>query len=150
MPPSKLYIKTKALERLLKEEDYYKKELQDQQDLVNTLKENNSADPYELKKHIEVLQDTERLFPSLYQKIDEFKVDLENYLKEFSKDFNVSAVQNEKSESSSASNGEASTTNGHGSLSPIDKVEIETLQPLIDELLQKATLAVQHFNSLGH
>ncbi|OEJ83091.1 Tubulin-specific chaperone A [Hanseniaspora osmophila] len=148
MPPSKLYIKTKALERLLKEEDYYKKELQDQQKLVNTLKDDKSVDPYELKKHIEVLQDTERLFPSLYQKIDEFKVDLENYLKEFSKDSGVSSVQNESSESAPNTNTEAPTANGHGSLSPIDKVEIETLQPLIDELLQKATLAVKNFNSL--
>ncbi|KAH3902379.1 related to Tubulin-specific chaperone A [Saccharomycodes ludwigii] len=80
MPPSKLVIKIRSLERLLKEQDYYKNELLQQQKIVNDLKDNPESDPYDLKKQIEVLKDTERIFPTLYNKIDEFKQDLTNYL----------------------------------------------------------------------
>lgn len=80
MAPTQLEIKVRALQRLVKEETYYKQELKDQKAHVDTLKKDSSVDPYDLKKQIEVLEDTERLLPTLYKKIQEFKENLEQYL----------------------------------------------------------------------
>lgn len=80
MAPTQLEIKIRALERLMKEESYYQQELKDQQAYVDSLKSDKSVDPYDLKKQEEVLEDTERLLPTLYNKIEQFKTDLESYL----------------------------------------------------------------------
>ncbi|AHY77544.1 AQG_2a_G0052060.mRNA.1.CDS.1 [Saccharomyces cerevisiae] len=83
MAPTQLDIKVKALKRLTKEEGYYQQELKDQEAHVAKLKEDKSVDPYDLKKQEEVLDDTKRLLPSLYEKIREFKEDLEQFLKTY-------------------------------------------------------------------
>ncbi|CCC68124.1 hypothetical protein NCAS_0B00400 [Naumovozyma castellii] len=80
MAPTQLDIKCKALERLVKEESYYQQELKEQQQHVDTLKKDTKVDPYDLKKQVEVLEDTERLLPTLYAKIREFKENLQQYI----------------------------------------------------------------------
>ncbi|CEP60172.1 Rbl2p LALA0_S01e04632g [Lachancea lanzarotensis] len=79
MAPSQLEIKIRSLQRLLKEEKYYQQELQEQKDHVKSLETSETVDPYDLKKQVEVLQDTERLLPALYEKIGQFKADLEQF-----------------------------------------------------------------------
>ncbi|SMN20552.1 similar to Saccharomyces cerevisiae YOR265W RBL2 Protein involved in microtubule morphogenesis, required for protection from excess free beta-tubulin [Maudiozyma saulgeensis] len=80
MAPTQLEIKVKALERLVKEESYYQQEAKDQAAHVENLKNDPKIDPYDLKKQVEVLEDTQRLLPTLYQKIREFKDDLSQFL----------------------------------------------------------------------
>ncbi|KAL3231402.1 Tubulin-specific chaperone A [Nakaseomyces bracarensis] len=83
MAPTQLEIKVKALQRLVKEEKYYLQELKDQQKHVKKLKADSSVDKYDLKKQEEVLNDTERLLPTLYVKIKEFMDNLEEYLESY-------------------------------------------------------------------
>lgn len=80
MAPTQLEIKVKSLERLVKEESYYQQEAKDQAEHVESLKKDPKIDPYDLKKQVEVLEDTKRLLPTLYQKIREFKDDLTQFL----------------------------------------------------------------------
>ncbi|EJS41589.1 rbl2p [Saccharomyces arboricola H-6] len=83
MAPTQLDIKVKALQRLTKEEGYYQQELKGQEAHVAKLKEDKTVDPYDLKKQEEVLEDTKRLLPTLYEKIKEFKEDLEQFLQTY-------------------------------------------------------------------
>ncbi|CAI4036553.1 hypothetical protein SMKI_15G4010 [Saccharomyces mikatae IFO 1815] len=83
MAPTQLEIKVKALKRLTKEEGYYQQELKDREANVAKLKEDESVDPYDLKKQEEVLDDTKRLLPTLFEKIKEFKEDLEKFLETY-------------------------------------------------------------------
>ncbi|CCH59201.1 hypothetical protein TBLA_0B03610 [Henningerozyma blattae CBS 6284] len=83
MTPTSLQIKVKALQRLIKEETYYKQELKEQTEHVEKLKNDSEVDPYDLKKQIEVQQDTERLLPSLYKKIEQFKENLNEYMESY-------------------------------------------------------------------
>ncbi|BAO39767.1 tubulin folding cofactor A [Kluyveromyces marxianus] len=83
MAPTQLEIKERALKRLCKEEKFYQKELEDQKEHVKKLEADPSVDSYDLKKQIEVQQDTERLLPELYKKIREFRDDLEKFLESY-------------------------------------------------------------------
>ena len=83
MSPSQLEIKVRALQRLVKEEGYYQQELKDQTAHVEKLKKDKDVDPYDLKKQEEVQQDTEKLLPTMYKKIAEFKENLEEYIKSY-------------------------------------------------------------------
>lgn len=83
MAPTQLEIKVKSLQRLLKEETFYQQELKEQTEHVEKLRQDASVDPYDLKKQVEVMQDTERLLPTLYKKIGEFKENLEGFLKSY-------------------------------------------------------------------
>lgn len=83
MSPTQLEIKVRALQRLVKEEAYYQQELKDQTAHVEKLKKDKDTDPYDLKKQVEVQQDTEKLLPTMYKKIEEFKLNLEEFLKNF-------------------------------------------------------------------
>ena len=80
MAPTQLEIKVKSLERLVKEESYYQQEAKDQIAHIENLKKDPKIDPYDLKKQVEVLEDTKRLLPTLYQKIGEFKDDLTQFV----------------------------------------------------------------------
>ncbi|CDO52443.1 hypothetical protein DV451_002282 [Geotrichum candidum] len=68
MAPSQLQIKTNALGRLLKESKLYQKEAEEQQVRVDKLKA-NSSDEYEIKKAVEVLEDTKQMVPEIRKKI---------------------------------------------------------------------------------
>ncbi|QEU59929.1 Rbl2 [Kluyveromyces lactis] len=80
MAPTQLEIKERALKRLCKEEHFYQEELEQQKLHVKKLQSDPSVDPYDLKKQVEVQQDTERLLPELYKKIKQFRDDLDKYL----------------------------------------------------------------------
>ncbi|CAL9737346.1 tubulin-specific chaperone A [Monosporozyma servazzii] len=83
MAPTQLEIKVKSLQRLMKEESYYIQEKKDQKELLSKLEADKDVDPYELKKQKEILEDTERLLPTLYTKIQQFKENLEEYVKSY-------------------------------------------------------------------
>lgn len=83
MAPTQLEIKVKALQRLVKEEKYYQEELKEQTEHVERMKADKDVDVYELKKQVEVQQDTEKLLPTLYKKIEEFRDNLEQFLKSY-------------------------------------------------------------------
>lgn len=82
MAPSQVEIKTKALGRLLKEEQLYHQEQQEQEKVIATMKAQN-ADVYELKKQVEVLEDTKKMIPELRKKIRESLDALEQFLQDF-------------------------------------------------------------------
>ncbi|CCH42939.1 Tubulin-specific chaperone A [Wickerhamomyces ciferrii] len=82
MAPSQLEIKTKALGRLIKEESLYQDELKAQEAHVEQLK-SSGADQYDLKKQVEVLDDTKNVIPEIRKKIDEAQQSLEEFLKEY-------------------------------------------------------------------
>lgn len=84
MAPTQLEIKVKSLQRLVKEESYYQQEAKDQAAHVERLKTDPKIDPYDLKKQIEVLQDTQRLLPTLYEKIKQFMDNLSQFLETYS------------------------------------------------------------------
>lgn len=84
MAPTQLEIKVKSLQRLVKEEGYYQQEAKDQAALVEKLKSDPKIDPYDLKKQVEVLEDTQRLLPTLYEKIKQFMDNLSQFLESYS------------------------------------------------------------------
>lgn len=83
MAPSQLQIKTNALKRLLKEESLYQQEVTEQEKFVSQMQANNT-DEYELKKQVQVLDESKRMVPEVSQKIKEHKELLKKYLDEYS------------------------------------------------------------------
>lgn len=83
MAPTQLEIKVRALQRLVKEEAYYQEELKEQIAHVESMKAKQNVDIYDLKKQEEVQQDTEKLLPTLYKKIEQFRDNLEEFLKNY-------------------------------------------------------------------
>lgn len=82
MAPTQLEIKTKSLGRLIKEESLYQQELKEQESHVENLKTSN-ADSYEIKKQVEVLDDTKKVIPEIRKKISEAKDSLEAHIKDY-------------------------------------------------------------------
>lgn len=85
MEPSGLQIKVNALQRLIKEESLYQQEVIEQEQFVNQMKANN-ADEYEIKKQIEVLEESQRMVPEVTKKIKEHKEGLRKFLENYSGD----------------------------------------------------------------
>ncbi|AAS50248.1 AAL118Cp [Eremothecium gossypii ATCC 10895] len=94
MAPTQLEIKVRALQRLIKEEKYYQDELREQRERVELLKRDASVDPYELKKQIEVMQDTERLLPRFYEKVQQFYNDLKDFVNGYNGDEDTADAHN--------------------------------------------------------
>lgn len=92
MAPTQLEIKTKALGRLVKEEGLYQRELEDQEKVIEGLKAQN-ADSYEIKKQIEVLDDTKKVIPEIRKKIRESKESLEAFLESYTDGDDTSAAK---------------------------------------------------------
>lgn len=82
MAPTPLEIKTKALGRLVKEESLYQQELKDQEKVVSELKAAN-GDEYEIKKQIEVFEDTKQMIPEIRTKIKESLESLESFIESY-------------------------------------------------------------------
>ncbi|KAI9712421.1 MAG: hypothetical protein M1820_001634 [Bogoriella megaspora] len=80
-PPSQLSIATQSVQRLVKEEASYHKELEQQQERIKRA-ENGTGEnaEYELKQEQEALEETKRVFPSLRKRIDEAISKLEQQL----------------------------------------------------------------------
>ncbi|XBW35855.1 hypothetical protein QEN19_001427 [Hanseniaspora menglaensis] len=81
MPPSKLYIKVKSFERLIKEETNYNLKLKKQLDAYEILAKTKNVDQIQLKVSKDLFEETSQiLIPQLYLKLDQFEKDLEEYL----------------------------------------------------------------------
>ncbi|KAF2088395.1 putative tubulin-specific chaperone Rbl2 [Saccharata proteae CBS 121410] len=85
-PPSKLAVATGAVQRLVKEEASYHKELEQQQTRIKKL-EGVGGDnaEYELKQERQALEETRAVLPSLQSRIKEALAKLEEQL-ELNKD----------------------------------------------------------------
>lgn len=87
MSPSTLEIKISALQRLVKDDAYYKAELNEQKNLVSGQKALLAQDPtdenlqYELKKNVEIFEETKKMFPELKKKISATTQSLKEYIK---------------------------------------------------------------------
>ncbi|CEP20773.1 RBL2 [Cyberlindnera jadinii] len=82
MSPSQLEIKTRALGRLIKEETIYHDEVKEQEGVIASMK-SADADEYEIKKQVEVLEDTKKMIPLLREKIQQSLESLEQFLKDY-------------------------------------------------------------------
>lgn len=92
MAPSALQIKVNSLKRLIKEEKIYKKEVEEQEQYVSQMKANN-ADEYEIKKQIEVLQESQRMVPEVTQKVADHKEALKQFLENYKGDEDVAEAK---------------------------------------------------------
>ncbi|KAL6232948.1 hypothetical protein BDW75DRAFT_216413 [Aspergillus navahoensis] len=85
-PRSQLEIATSAVQRLIKEEASYRREAEQQKERIKKLEaQDASADEnkdYMLKQERLALGETERIFPSLKQKIEESIAKLDSLLVE--------------------------------------------------------------------
>ncbi|KAL4910186.1 hypothetical protein BDW74DRAFT_49278 [Aspergillus multicolor] len=83
-PRSQLEITTSAVQRLIKEEASYRREAEQQKERIKKLEaQDPSADEnrdYMLKQERAALDETERIFPSLKQKIEESIAKLDGLL----------------------------------------------------------------------
>lgn len=70
MAPTALEIKTKALQRLLKERQLYENEVSEQEEYLKQMKASDS-DEYEVRKQEKVLNESRRMVPELAKKIKE-------------------------------------------------------------------------------
>lgn len=92
MAPSKLDIKVKALQRLLRERTYYAKELDEQQKHLDSMKA-GEGDEYEIKKQSELVAESKRMIPELEKKIETHKMELRKFLDEYKGDENTELVR---------------------------------------------------------
>ena len=75
----KLKIKTSTLQRLLKERDAYKKEEAEIEQTIEKMKSSN-ADPYDIKKQNEVLQETQKMVPDTLKRINSARDDVNEFI----------------------------------------------------------------------
>ncbi|KAG9593615.1 hypothetical protein KCU77_g6622, partial [Aureobasidium melanogenum] len=84
-PPSQLAIATSAVNRLVKEEASYHKELEQQQARIEKLKQAGSDDEnaeWNLKQENRALEETKAMFPQLRTRIQESLAKLEQQLEQ--------------------------------------------------------------------
>ncbi|KAF7158601.1 hypothetical protein CNMCM5623_003661 [Aspergillus felis] len=85
-PRSQLEIATSSVERLVKEEASYHRELQQQTERIQKLESQQAGDDenqeYMLKQERLALEETKKVLPNLKQKIDEAVAKLESLLAE--------------------------------------------------------------------
>lgn len=92
MGPSPLQIKVNALKRLIKEEKLSKQEVAEQEQHINQMKANN-ADEYELKKQIQVLEESQRMVPEVTEKVAEYRQALKEFLDSYKGDEDVTEAK---------------------------------------------------------
>lgn len=92
MAPSQLQIKVNALKRLLKEESLYTHEVDEQEKYVKQM-ERSQADEYELKKQIEVLNESKKMVPEVSSKISQHRESLKSFLESYNGDEDLSEAQ---------------------------------------------------------
>lgn len=92
MAPSQLQIKVNALKRLTKEESMYKDDVEQQEKHIAQMKADN-ADEYEIRKQVEVLQESNRMIPTVTGKIAEHKSALESFLETYDGEEDVSIAK---------------------------------------------------------
>lgn len=91
MAPSQLQIKVNALKRLVKEESLYRQEVTEQEQFVAQMKANN-ADEYEIKKQIQVLEESQRMVPEVTKKISQHKDALKLFLETYKGDEDITTA----------------------------------------------------------
>ena len=77
-----IQIKINAIKRLVKEESLYKQEVEEQEQYVAGMRKAN-ADEYEIKKQVEVLEESKRMVPEVSKKVAQYKEDLATFLKSY-------------------------------------------------------------------
>ncbi|RLP66958.1 hypothetical protein L150_05741 [Candida albicans Ca529L] len=92
MGPSPLQIKVNALKRLIKEEKLSRQEVAEQEQHINQMKANN-ADEYELKKQIQVLEESQRMVPEVTKKVAEYRQALKEFLDSYKGDEDVTEAK---------------------------------------------------------
>ncbi|KAH0288033.1 hypothetical protein KCU62_g5440, partial [Aureobasidium sp. EXF-3399] len=105
-PPSQLAIATSAVNRLVKEEASYHKELEQQQARIEKLKQASSDEEnaeWNLKQENRALDETKAMFPQLRNRIQESLAKLEHQLEQ--------GEQNSPEETSKAKEAVASAKN---------------------------------------
>eukprot|EP00934_Nitzschia_sp_Nitz4_P004439 Nitzschia sp. Nitz4//scaffold169_size48518//14313//14839//NITZ4_007067-RA/size48518-snap-gene-0.51-mRNA-1//1//CDS//3329538373//4429//frame0 len=78
-PSRQLMIKTKACQRLIKEVAYYHKEVEENQDILDKMKE-DKKDPYDIKKFDEVLGESLMMIPDSQARLKQSLQDLATYI----------------------------------------------------------------------
>ncbi|CAI6335360.1 unnamed protein product [Periconia digitata] len=81
-PPSKLGVQASALQRLVKEEASYHKELEQQESRITKLQSNPGEDnaDYLLKQERQALEETKKVLPTVREKIEQTLEQLEEEL----------------------------------------------------------------------
>lgn len=92
MLPNQLSIKTNAVRRLINEYKIYTKEVSDQESYVEQLKSANT-DEYEVKKQIEILEESKRMVVQLKTKVAQSKEGLAKYLETYNGDEDVTEAK---------------------------------------------------------
>lgn len=92
MPPTQLEIKTKAIQRLLKEQKLYEKEILEQEEFLKHMK-SSDADEYEVRKQEKVLDESKRMIPELSKKIKEHGEALKLFLGDYKCEGDVSLAR---------------------------------------------------------
>lgn len=82
MAPTKLQIKTKAFERLLKEKGLYETDIVDQEKALKE-KSMNGSDCHEIKKLNEVLEESKKMSKELASKIADHRQRLHEFLESY-------------------------------------------------------------------
>ena len=78
-PAKQLMIKTKACQRLIKEVEYYRKEVKENEQKLRRMEDEN-RDPYDIKKFQEVLSESHMMVPDSICRRDKAVGDLRDFL----------------------------------------------------------------------
>ncbi|KAK6459981.1 tubulin binding cofactor A [Scheffersomyces coipomensis] len=92
MSPTQLTIKVNALKRLIKEETLYQQEVNEQESYVESMKSNN-GDEYEIKKQVEVLDESKRMITELKKKLVSYTDDLKTFVENYTGDEDLSSAK---------------------------------------------------------
>ncbi|GME81358.1 hypothetical protein B5S28_g372 [[Candida] boidinii] len=103
MAPSQIQIHINALNRLLKDKIYYKKDIIEQNKTIDDLNKKKESEQdeevaedltYQLKKQVQILNETENLIPSLNKKITEILQNLNDFISENKSSINPQDLSN--------------------------------------------------------
>lgn len=92
MSPTPLQIKTKALQRLIKERSLYSDEVLQHKEFLDQMK-SSGADQYDVRKQSQILDESERMVVELERKIADHKDSLTAFLGSYSGDEDLSAAK---------------------------------------------------------
>eukprot|EP00529_Nitzschia_sp_RCC80_P035974 CAMPEP_0113465484 /NCGR_PEP_ID=MMETSP0014_2-20120614/13764_1 /TAXON_ID=2857 /ORGANISM="Nitzschia sp." /LENGTH=165 /DNA_ID=CAMNT_0000357645 /DNA_START=43 /DNA_END=540 /DNA_ORIENTATION=+ /assembly_acc=CAM_ASM_000159 len=79
-PERQLMIKTKACQRLIKEVAYYEKEVQDNESQLQTMKLDSTKTQFDIKKFVEVVDESRMMIPDSKRRLDDALRDLEEFV----------------------------------------------------------------------
>ncbi|KAL7476690.1 hypothetical protein ACHAW6_002537 [Cyclotella cf. meneghiniana] len=92
-PSKQLMIKTKACQRLIRESEYYEKEVLQNEQKLQQMKDEN-RDPYDVKKFQEVLSESYMMIPDSVCRRDKAVADLNDFLAALEKEGEISEELN--------------------------------------------------------